>query len=66
MPIAVIFTIAGMGLVFSYYNTLYNEFWLIEYQIAEAKAGYMADTGIAESRAHMITSGFNIFCDRSV
>ena len=38
-----------MGIVFSYYNSLFNEFWIIEYQIAETKAGYMADTGIAKS-----------------
>ena len=63
LPISVIFTIAGMGIVFSYYNNLFNEYWLIEYQIAETKAGLMADTGIAESRKHMIHKDFNTFCD---
>ena len=63
LPISIIFTIAGMGLVFSYYDNLFNEYWLIEYQIAETKAGFMADTGIAESRKHMIHKNFNTFCD---
>ena len=50
-----------MGVGFSYYNTLFNEFWIIEYQIAETKAGYMADTGIAESKKYMINDDFNPF-----
>ena len=63
LPIAVILSFAGMGVVFSYYNSLFNEFWIIEYQIAETKAGYMADTGIAESRQYMINENFDVFCD---
>ena len=60
LPIAVILSFAGMGVVFSYYNSLFNEFWIIEYQIAETKAGYMADTGIAESRQYMINENFEV------
>jgi len=63
LPIAVILTFAGMGVVFSYYNSLFNEFWIIEYQIAETKASYMADTGIAESRQYMINQDFDVFCN---
>ncbi len=66
LPTAIILSLAGMGIVFSYYNTLFNEHWAVEYEIAETKALYMADTGIAHSLKYMIDKDFNIYCDAEV
>ena len=66
LPTAIILTLAGMGIVFSYYNTLFSEHWSVEYEIAETKALYMADTGIAQSLRYMIDKDFSTYCDAEV
>ena len=47
MPIAIILTFCGVLIFFSYTSSQYNKYWQIQYQYAEQKAQYNADSGIA-------------------
>ena len=48
LPITIIFTIIGIGLVFAYFKWVSHKRYKLNYRIAETKALYNAETGLAE------------------
>ncbi|MBC8213515.1 MAG: hypothetical protein ISR90_02315 [Candidatus Marinimicrobia bacterium] len=48
LPITIIFAIVGIGLVFAYFKWVSHKRYKLNYRIAETKALYNAETGLAE------------------
>ncbi len=47
LPIAMMFTIGGAGILYAYYSNMYTKNWLIDYEVAKYKAKLNAHSGIA-------------------
>ena len=47
LPLTIIFSFICSGILFSYILTIYEKDWQVEYKIAETKALYNAESGIA-------------------
>ena len=47
LPLAIIFTLISTGYLFSYILSIYDKDWTVEFNIAQTKAAYNADSGIA-------------------
>jgi hypothetical protein len=54
LPIAIVFSVIGLAMVFSYFDKVYNEKWRVDSRIAETKAYYNAETGLAEKAFNKI------------
>jgi len=47
LPLAIMFTVISTGYLFSYILSIYDKDWTVEFNIAQTKATYNADSGIA-------------------
>ena len=47
LPIAMMFTIGGAGILYSFYSNMYSRNWNINYEITKYKAKLNAHSGIA-------------------
>ena len=69
LPIAMIFSMAGTAVVYSYYQQVYSRDWKINYKIAKYKAKLNAQSGIAHaSHCYLYSAQFrgNEFEDKPV
>ena len=57
LPIAMIFSLAGTGIVYSYYQQVYTRDWKINYKMAKYKAKLNAQSGIAHATHCYLYSG---------
>ncbi len=48
LPVAIVFSLVGLGVVLSYINKSFNEKWRVDVRIATTKASYNAETGFVE------------------
>ncbi len=48
LPVAIVFSLVGLGVVLSYINKAFNEKWHVDVRIATTKASYNAETGFVE------------------
>ncbi len=55
LPVAIIFSVVGMSITFSYLGSIYQKSFQLNYRIAETKALYNAESGIALN-AHGVMS----------
>ena len=54
LPIAMMFTIGGSGILYAYYSQLYARNWNVNYKIAKYKAKLNANSGIAHAMANYL------------
>ena len=57
LPVAMIFALAGTGIIYSYYEQVYSRNWKIDYKIAKYKAKLNAQSGIAHASHCYLYSG---------
>ena len=54
LPIAMMFTLGGSGILYAFYNQLYARNWNTNYKIAKYKAKLNANSGIAHAMANYL------------
>ena len=57
LPIAMIFSMAGTAVIYSYYQQVYTRDWKINYKIAKYKAKLNAQSGVAHASHCYLYSG---------
>ena len=54
LPIAMMFTLGGSGILYAFYNQLYSRNWNTNYKIAKYKAKLNANSGIAHAMSNYL------------
>ena len=54
LPIAMMFTLGGSGILYAFYNQLYSRNWNVNYKIAKYKAKLNANSGITHAMANYL------------